>query len=65
MTHIDREEVDARIAAATAPILNELKWQRWLILALIGAVISPKFGGPDVAEVSAQAVHAARAVALF
>ncbi|HEU4975295.1 MAG TPA: hypothetical protein VFT50_09415 [Baekduia sp.] len=64
MTHIDREEVDARIAAAVGPILNELKWQRWLIGLLVVAVVSPKLGGPDAAQIAqGLAAHVVSAVA--
>lgn len=49
----DREEVDAKIEAAVAPVLSELKWHRWLLMALVAAVASPKLGGPDATNVAA------------
>ena len=56
--HPAREEVHAHVAAAVAPILNELRWQRWLIGVLTAATLLPKLGGPSAPEMASRLLEA-------
>jgi hypothetical protein len=66
---VTTEQLKATVEAAVGPVKSELRWQRWLLFALVAAVFSPKLGGrpprpprrsldPNVAP---QAVQLARA----
>lgn len=44
----DLSDVQQDIAA----IKTEIRWHKWLLFTLLAAVISPKLGGPDAAEIA-------------
>jgi hypothetical protein len=43
---VTTEQLKATVEAAVGPVKSELRWQRWLLFALVAAVFSPKLGGP-------------------
>jgi hypothetical protein len=42
---VTTEQLKATVEAAVGPVKSELRWQRWLLFALVAAVFSPKLGG--------------------
>lgn len=52
-----REEVQATIEAAVAPVRTDLKWLRYCMLGLLAATASPKLGGPTLPDVAAHVVQ--------
>jgi hypothetical protein len=44
---VTTEQLKATVEAAVGPVKSELRWQRWLLFALVAAVFSPKLGGPS------------------
>jgi len=57
MTGPSREEMSAEIKAAVAPLVGEMRWQRWLLFILLAATASPKVGGPSAPTVVAHLVE--------
>jgi hypothetical protein len=49
---VTTEQLKATVEAAVGPVKSELRWQRWLLFALVAAVFSPKLGGPAAPAVA-------------
>lgn len=52
--HPSHDDVKQAVHHALAPVLVELKWQRWVLFALIAVTVSPKVGGPSAPTLAAQ-----------
>jgi hypothetical protein len=50
---VTTEQLKATVEAAVGPVKSELRWQRWLLFALVAAVFSPKLGGPSAPAAAA------------
>lgn len=48
------DDVKEAVHHALAPVLVELKWQRWVLFALIAVTVSPKVGGPSAPSLAVE-----------
>jgi hypothetical protein len=49
---VTQELLTQTVAAAVEPIKADIRWHKWLLLALVGAVLMPNLGGPDPSVVT-------------
>lgn len=55
---VTTRELDARMGT----VFSELRWQRWLLFALVAVTLSPKVGGPAAPTVAAKVIEKAPVV---